>query len=294
MDSVRVSAATASLLGLTGWDVDVAPTTLYFMLGERCHGQCSYCTQGGDSLSRVRWPRFSLDEVASRLPADVERICLQTRLYPGVTDDVVTTVASLGGGIPVSVSMNPAGPETLEKLRAAGVDRIGIGLDCCTRELFNRLKHHVPSWNQYLQGLVDARDVFGAATAHLIVGLGESDREAIEMMQWLTRRDIKVALFAHHPVHGGTAPPVERYRYLQFVRYRMEQGGHGGDAAVSTSTEDVAAAVRTSGCPGCNRPFYNERVRGPLYNYPRPLTEAEQNRAVKEVHAYARQGSASQ
>ena len=24
----------------------------------------------------------------------------------------------------------------------------------------------------------------------------------------------------------------------------------------------------TSGCPGCNRPYYNERPSGPLYNYP--------------------------
>jgi len=30
----------------------------------------------------------------------------------------------------------------------------------------------------------------------------------------------------------------------------------------------------TSGCPGCNRPYYNESPRGPLYNYPRqPLPE---------------------
>ena len=24
----------------------------------------------------------------------------------------------------------------------------------------------------------------------------------------------------------------------------------------------------TSGCPSCNRPYYNEPARGPLYNYP--------------------------
>ncbi|MCW3977503.1 MAG: radical SAM protein, partial [Candidatus Bathyarchaeota archaeon] len=37
----------------------------------------------------------------------------------------------------------------------------------------------------------------------------------------------------------------------------------------------------TSGCPGCNRPYYNERPGGPLYNYPRqPLPD--EIRAIKE------------
>ncbi|MEA1905235.1 MAG: radical SAM protein, partial [Candidatus Hadarchaeota archaeon] len=32
---------------------------------------------------------------------------------------------------------------------------------------------------------------------------------------------------------------------------------------------------RTSGCPGCNRPFYNESPRGPIYNYPKKLSPEE-------------------
>ncbi len=40
---------------------------------------------------------------------------------------------------------------------------------------------------------------------------------------------------------------------------------------------------RTSGCPDCNRPFYNEPPGGPLFNYPRPLTRAEADRAVQEM-----------
>jgi biotin synthase len=31
----------------------------------------------------------------------------------------------------------------------------------------------------------------------------------------------------------------------------------------------------TSGCPNCNRPYYNEKPSGPIYNYPRGLTEKE-------------------
>jgi biotin synthase-related radical SAM superfamily protein len=42
-------------------------------------------------------------------------------------------------------------------------------------------------------------------------------------------------------------------------------------------------AFQTSGCPDCNRPFYNERPGGPLYNYPRPLTPAEASKAITEL-----------
>jgi biotin synthase-related radical SAM superfamily protein len=42
-------------------------------------------------------------------------------------------------------------------------------------------------------------------------------------------------------------------------------------------------AFETSGCPGCNRPYYNESPRGPLYNYPRPLTPDETQSAIEEA-----------
>jgi biotin synthase len=31
----------------------------------------------------------------------------------------------------------------------------------------------------------------------------------------------------------------------------------------------------TSGCPDCNRPFYNEKPSGPIYNYPRNIRRDE-------------------
>jgi len=39
----------------------------------------------------------------------------------------------------------------------------------------------------------------------------------------------------------------------------------------------------TSGCPGCNRPFYNERPGGPLYNFPRPLKKEEIDQIEEEL-----------
>jgi biotin synthase len=40
---------------------------------------------------------------------------------------------------------------------------------------------------------------------------------------------------------------------------------------------------QTSGCPNCNRPFYNEQPGGPMYNYPRPLSSAEAEQAIREM-----------
>ena len=43
-------------------------------------------------------------------------------------------------------------------------------------------------------------------------------------------------------------------------------------------------AVLTSGCPGCNRPFYNERPRGPIYNYPsHELLDRDKEKVASEI-----------
>jgi biotin synthase len=43
-------------------------------------------------------------------------------------------------------------------------------------------------------------------------------------------------------------------------------------------------AFLTSGCPGCNRPYYTSRPSGPIYNYPRALTEKEKIEIYKLLY----------
>jgi biotin synthase len=45
------------------------------------------------------------------------------------------------------------------------------------------------------------------------------------------------------------------------------------------------AAFQTSGCQGCNRPYYNERPGGVMYNYARPLSPEEAQAAIAELFA---------
>jgi biotin synthase len=52
----------------------------------------------------------------------------------------------------------------------------------------------------------------------------------------------------------------------------------------------TGAPFRTSGCPDCNRPLYNERPGGPMYNYAEPLTGVETVAARRELATYLNLG----
>ena len=45
----------------------------------------------------------------------------------------------------------------------------------------------------------------------------------------------------------------------------------------------TGTAFQTTGCVGCNRPFYNERPKGPMYNYPRNLSNDEVTTILEEL-----------
>jgi biotin synthase len=56
---------------------------------------------------------------------------------------------------------------------------------------------------------------------------------------------------------------------------------HGVSKRLLQRIVETGTPFLTSGCPGCNRPYYNERPGGPLYNYPRqPLPD--EIREIKE------------
>jgi biotin synthase len=51
--------------------------------------------------------------------------------------------------------------------------------------------------------------------------------------------------------------------------------GFGVDKQTLSQIARTSEAFRTSGCPDCNRPYYNEKPSGPMYNYPEDLTAEE-------------------
>jgi biotin synthase len=137
--------------------------------------------------------------------------------------------------------------------------------------------------------------------AHLIAGLGESEQEMLRTVQRLHDHGIIVALFAFTPVRGTLLscrlPPfLESYRRVQAGRWlivhdraRVLDFAFSQDGQLLSlgrcAWRDMLAsgdAFRTSGCPDCNRPFYNERPGGVTYNYARALTSDEAAVALNE------------
>jgi len=312
---LRLSLGSAVVLGLYKATMYAAPTTtLYTILGEHCMGACRFCTQARDGaadprfLSRIVWPAFDLEAVLDRLARaqGLHRICVQTLRYAGLPADLVYVVERMRqvSDLPISVCMNPVRSEWLNRLKAAGVERVGIGLDCATEATFERVKPGF-HWDWYHRFLQEVMSIFSGGSVHLIVGLGDSDESLIRKIQEVFDHRCTVALFAFTPVRGARlkkpAPNIGRYRAIQLARYLIVHNQVRAEAmdfvqgrlvALHTASAVLAPALasgepfQTSGCPGCNRPFYNERPGGDMYNYPASLTAAESSSAFRELSTY--------
>jgi biotin synthase-related radical SAM superfamily protein len=318
-EKVRVSVGTAAILGLIKSRLDVKPTTAYLMTYTEgsCIANCSFCPQARGSpsdkslLSRVLWPEYTTEEVVERIAGapgkDIERVCIQAINYPGFIEHVLYLIETIKEKTetPVSLDSPPLTKEEMEKLKLAGLERISFPLDAATPELFDKVKGQLVKgpyrWESHLEALRAAVDVFGTgkAMSNLIVGLGETEEEAIRLIQCLKDKGVEVSLFAFTPIPGTALagrpqPPLESYRRVQLARFLIvcgltsfedmdfdEEGRTTGFGARGEGFHEAlnsGEAFRTSGCPGCNRPYYNERPSGPFYNYPRELTEEEARR----------------
>ncbi len=290
------------------------------MLGDGCTNNCSFCTQAiendssKDHLSRVMWPEFEWEDVIGKLAVSdqMKRACFQTLTYDGMVDDLLELVKELKKiNIPTSAAVEPMDDDDLARLKDAGLGRIGISLDAASRSVFENVKGSLVgnpySWEEHLRSLEKASQVFkGKTSTHIIVGLGETDEDIMNILGWCNSRNITVGLFAYTSFPGvrcdGEPPNLDRYRVIQGLRYLM-LNGHIGPSDTTISNGRLVGlgngsnilykigpeAFETSGCKNCNRPYYNERVRGPAYNYPRPLTDNEHTESINLIKRYLRE-----
>ncbi len=320
----RVSLGTAIVLGLLKGKLDAAPTTAYLMTYKegKCTANCGFCPQAKGSksstqmLSRVTWPNFPTVQLIEALNAAVnngkiKRVCIQALNYPNVFLHLEALVKEIKRptGIPVSVSCQPLNSQNILFLKNAGVNRIAIALDAATEAIFNRVKGaegRIYSWTSQFCLLEEALRVFGVGnvSTHLIVGLGETEKEAAGLIQQCVAMGVLPALFAFTPVRGTaleTHPPpcLESYRRVQLARYLLVNKktflermifdgagkilGFGVDMAVLQETVASGVPFQTSGCKDCNRPFYNEKPSGPLYNFPKELSLKEVEEIKKQL-----------
>jgi biotin synthase len=309
-----MSQGSQVLLGIKKGKLAAPPTTIYLRLGERCSSNCSFCAQArsvtqSNKISRVNWPDIGVEAAIEAMKAQsdfYQRICIQTLSYHGMFDDLKFLLNKLAPlGRTISASLPPMQKGELAELKAVGLERVGIAMDGATPDIFNKVKGkdagNVFSWERHLSGLEDAVVEFGnGVSTHLIIGLGETDEDVARFIQLMHDMGVLTGLFSFTPlkwiVLDSPQPDLGRYRALQAVRYLITTGRmkaeemkfieeklvSGSDLLVDVGRE----AFQTSGCPGCNRPFYNERVLGPLYNYPRKLTDEEFEAAKVEARRY--------
>ncbi len=324
-EQIRVSVGTAIVLGLTEGTLDAKPTTAYLMTYKvgKCTANCSFCPQARESrsstelLSRVTWPSFPTLNVLTALATaakkgKIKRVCIQSLNYPNVFAHLEAVVKEIKkrSAVAVSVSCQPINRDNIVGLANAGVDRLGIALDAATEAIFNRVKGKDAGgkyvWQDQFVLLNQALDVFGEGnvSTHVIVGLGETEKDVVKVVQRCADMGVLPALFAFTPVRGTTLeknsqPKVESYRRLQFARYLIVNGktrvadmqfdvegkvtGYGLTNESLDGEIDGGLPFQTSGCPDCNRPFYNEKPSGPIYNYPTRLSKKEVETVKKQL-----------
>jgi len=317
IEKIRVSIGSATVLGLSFNTSKVPPTNCYLMTFKQghCIANCGFCPQSKESdsstekLSRINWPVYSFKEFLTKLkylpPSKrFERICIQTLNYPENFRDLREIIIQIKkvSNIPISIAIPPMSQEKLKELKAIGVQRVGIALDGATAEVFEEIKgkgvNGPYSWNSHFKSLKDALEIFadGFVTTHIILGLGESEKDIMNLIVDLKALNINVSLFAFTPIKGTKfenieQPEIIKFRKMQVGRHlilnenkRLEDFAFNQDGnliKININRKELkhfinnTKAFLTSGCPGCNRPFYTSRPSGTIYNFPRALTENE-------------------
>lgn len=292
---VRVSIGTLAVLGLTSIRMDSKPTTAYLLQYDSrgCLAKCTFCPQSMSSksskeyLSRILWPTIELDKIVERLRSakSFKRICIQGIIKPWFHVELIEIARRLHGiDVSISIASNIVPRNVLKEYHKYS-DVLGVGIDAASSKVF-RETLKPGTWLSYWKFVEEAVRVYGKENVyvHLIVGLGETPRELLETMDKIYSIGAKVALFAFTPIHGTplqkrSPPSIKYYRLAQIVNYLLSKG-YKLNEIISWETplpklkrgpwinNELIQGLLTTGCPYCNRPFYNEKPGKILYNYP--------------------------
>jgi len=299
-----------------------------------CLGRCHFCglsasrQEGprGKTFIRVNWPTYPLNEIIERSKKtdQIHRVCISMVTHPEALEDTIYVVRRFKEktDLLISVLISPSlirDVAPLAKMKEAGADRVGIAIDAATSELFDQLRGRGVGgphrWDHYWNVVRKSVSVFGKfyTGIHLIVGLGETEREMVEAFQTAQDAGVYTHLFSFFPEKGSpmenqSPPPLARYRRMQLARWIINESlGSYNQMKFNESGElvdfgtDVDRFIRTgepfmtSGCPGrdgrvaCNRPYGNERPSGPIRNFPFP-PEAKDIEEIKEQLEYWNSG----
>jgi len=332
---LQTSLAAAMVLGLRPGRFyrDVRPLCINLLLHypQGCRANCAYCglarsrpgTASDKSFIRVEWPLLPTEVLFDRIvryQSQLSRVCLSMVTHPRAYQDTVDLCRGLAGltELPISALVTPTllTEARVRELKESGVERLGIALDAATPRIFHRLRGQGASsphsYERYWALMEVARPVFGPwkVTCHIIVGIGESDQELIELFSRLQERQIQGHLFSFYPEEGSAMarrrrPSLVRWRRMQLVKFLLEQGvvgpeDMGFDARdrlrhLGVRPAQAEAALTsglpfiTGGCPsrngplGCTRPFGSYRPGQPFRDFPFHPTGEDLARVRREL-----------
>ncbi len=328
-DWVRISGASAIALRLRSGRFSrpfpFGGINLLLAYDDGCRSDCSYCglarTRPGayrdKSFIRVEWPLVRTDDLVERMAAHADtltRLCISMVTHPFAYRDTCDITGRIRARVDTPLSILVAPPtlnrRRIEQLHALGADMIGVGLDAATEQLFRTHRRDVPaggaglSWDRYWAVVADARDVFGAwkVNCHVLVGLGESDADLVDLFTRLRDQQVFSYLFCFNPEPDsrlGQQPkaPLRRWRRIQLVKHLIESegldpgqldfDGAGNLTHLRAAPGLVDTAVGsgipflTNGCPGehgepgCTRPYGSYRPSEPFRDFPFQPTDSD-------------------
>ncbi len=280
---------------------------------EGCLGRCHFCglsrsrREGprGKTFIRVDWPIYPLEEIIdkSKMKDQIHRVCISMITHPKALKDTLYIIRRFKEetDLAISVLITPTlihNDGSLGAMKKAGADRVGIAIDAATPELFDRLRgkgvEGPHRWEHYWDVVRMAVGVFGRfhVGIHLIVGLGETEKEMAEAIQRGQEMGSYAHLFSFFPEKGSpmenhSPPPLGQYRRIQLARWIINEARGSVNQMTFDETGklvdfgmEVSPLIHTgepfmtSGCPGrdgkvaCNRPYGNERPSEPIRNFP--------------------------
>lgn len=335
---VQMSTAAAITLGIMPGKMHGCGCTrclnLLLTYPEGCRANCAYCglarhreadrDYADRNFIRVDWPAVPMAQIAETVGRDpanspFHRMCISMITHPRSDEDTFTVLKTWTDhvdpdDIPISILSNPTTMtrNDVQRLRDMGSDIFTVALDAATPAIFDRTRgkgvQSPHSWKKYWEILEDARDIFGKEKfgAHIIVGMGETEYEVLELVQKLVDMGGHSHMFCFYPEKGSLmdhlpATPRDQWRRVQLARYlidyqgvridhmKFDEEGRVKDFGLPQTELDKVidggTAFRTSGCPGkvaedisaCDRP-YGDSPPSDIASYPFQPTGAHAKR----------------